>query len=54
MTNEQKLKNRKKRQILKVFVIIFGLATVGLSICSLIYKITPLYAIIAFVIEALL
>ena len=54
MTNDEKLKRRKKRQILKVFIIIFGLATLVLAICSLLYKISPIYAIITFLIEALL
>lgn len=54
MTNDEKLKRRKKRQILKVFIIIFGLATLVLTICSLLYKISPIYAIITFLIEALL
>ena len=48
MTNDEKLKRRKKRQILKVFIIIFGLATLVLAICSLLYKISPIYAIITF------
>ncbi len=54
MTNDERLKRRKKRQILKVFIIIFGLATLVLAICSLLYKISPIYAIITFLIEALL
>ena len=54
MTNEQKLKNRKKRQVLKVLIIIFGLATLVLAIYSLITKFSPIPAIITFVVEAVL
>ena len=54
MTNDEKLKVRKKRQILKVFIIVFGIATLGLAIYSLITKFTPVPAIITFVIEAVL
>ena len=54
MTNEEKIKIHKKRQILKVFIIIFGLLTLALAICSLIYKLNPIFACITFLVEAIL
>lgn len=54
MTNQEKEKAYKKRQILRILIIIFGLATLVLSIWSLVDKVTPIPALICFVIEAIL
>lgn len=54
MTNQEKEKAYKKRQILRILIIIFGLATLVLSIWSLVDKITPIPALICFLIEAIL
>ena len=40
MTNDQKISNLKKRKVLLVLIIIFGLLTLGFSIFSLITKFT--------------
>lgn len=54
MTNSEKEKAYKKRQILRMLIIIFGLATLVLSIWSLVDKVTPIPALICFLIEAAL
>lgn len=54
MTNDEKIKNVKKRKILKVLVIFFGLLTLILAIYSLVTKFTPIPALITFIIEAVI
>lgn len=54
MTNQEKEKAYKKRQILRILIIVFGLATLVLSIWSLVDKVTPIPALICFLIEAIL
>ena len=54
MTNDEKVKIMKKRGILYYLIIFFGLATLVLALYSLIDGFTPLPAIIAFFIEAML
>jgi len=54
MTNQEKEKAYKKRQVLRILIIIFGLATLVLSIWSLVDKVTPIPALICFIIEAIL
>lgn len=51
LTNDEKLKRVKQRNILRWLIIIFGLVTLGLAIYSLIVGVSPIYAIISFVIE---
>lgn len=53
ISNEEKIKRVKLRKILKVFIIIFGLATLVLSFFSLFNKISPVYAIVTFIIEVI-
>ena len=54
ISNDEKIKRVKIRKILKVFIIVFGLLTVLLAILSLIYKISPIFALITFIVEAIL
>ena len=54
MTNDQKISNLKKRKVLLVLIIIFGLLTLGLSIFSLITKFTFLPALGCFIVEYVL
>lgn len=54
MDNDEKIKIMKKRRILLYLIIFFGFATLILAILSLILKITPIPAVIVFVIEAIL
>ena len=51
LTNDEKIKRVKQRQILRYLIIIFGLLTLGLAIYSLVAEISPIYAIISFIIE---
>ena len=54
MTNDEKIKVIKKRRILYYLIIFFGLTTLVLALFSLVEKITPIPAIITFLIEAIL
>ena len=54
MTNSDKEKVYIKRKILRILIIVFGLATLVLSIWSLVDKVTPIPALICFLIEAIL
>ena len=54
MTNDEKLKRLRKRKVLYYLIILFGLATLVLAGFSLIKKITPIPALITFIIEVIL
>ena len=54
ISNEQNLKNYKKRKILWWLIIIFGVLTIILSFLSLLIKLGVGYALIAFIIMTLL
>ncbi len=54
MTNDEKVKVMKKRRVLYYLIIFFGVATLVLALFSLIEKISPIPAIITFLIEAIL
>lgn len=54
MTNDEKVKVMKKRRTLYYLIILFGVATLVLALFSLIEKISPIPAIITFLIEAIL
>lgn len=52
--NEEKIKRVRTRKILKGFIIFFGFLTLVLAIHSLITQFTPVFAVISFLIEAIL
>ncbi len=52
--NDEKLKRVKARKILKGLIIFFGFLTLILAIHSLLTGFTPVFAILAFLIEAVL
>jgi len=54
LSNDEKIKRLKIRKILWYLIIIFGVLTVVLSVCSLVFKINPIYGLICFILEALL
>ncbi len=54
ITNEEKYKRIKLRLVLWYLIIIFGLATITLSIFSLFMNLNPIYPLICFLIEALI
>lgn len=54
MTNDKKIENLKKRRVLLILIVIFGLLTLVFSIFSLITKFTFLPALACFIIEAFL
>lgn len=51
ITNEDKYNIAKKKIFLWYMIIVFGILTIVLSIISLVFKISPIYAIICFVLE---
>lgn len=54
ISNDEKIRRLKVRKILWYLIIIFGILTVVLSVCSLVFKINPIYGLICFILEALL
>ena len=54
LSNDEKALRYKKRKVLLYLIIVFGLATIVLSVLSIIIKISPVFALISFVIEAVL
>ena len=52
--NDINLKNYKKRKILRIFIIIFGILTIFLSVLSLTIKLGAGYALLAFVVMSIL
>lgn len=54
ITNDLKIKRVKQRKVLKYFIIFFGLITLILAVCSLVINISPIYALISFIIEMIL
>lgn len=54
ISNDEKIKRVKQRKILKYFIIFFGLLTLVLSIHSLATKFTPIFALLSFLVEAIL
>lgn len=53
-SNDKKVNIFKVRKLLRILIIIFGLATLILAIYSLVKKTTPLYALLSFIIEVVL
>lgn len=51
--NDEKIKIYRKRKLLRISTIIFTILTILFSLLSLIMKITPIPAVICFVIEIL-
>lgn len=52
--NDDLLQKYKTRKVLRLFIILFGILTIVLSILSLTIKLGPGYALIAFVIMTVL
>lgn len=54
ITNDEKLSRLKQRKILWYGIILFGFLTILLSIFSLFQQLSPLYALICFIVEVIL
>lgn len=54
LSNDQNIKNLKTRKMLRIWIIIFGILTIVLSILSLTVKLGFGYALVAFIIMSLL
>ena len=54
LTNDQNIKNLKKRKVLRYVIIVFGFLTIVLAILSLIIKLNFIFSLISFVIMTIL
>ncbi len=53
LTNDEKIRNVKLRKILKYIIMLLALLTIIFSVLSLWKNITPIFAIIFFIIEVI-
>ena len=53
LDNEEIYKKTKLSRILWYAIMLFGLSTIILAVCSLIFEISPIYCIITFILEAI-
>lgn len=53
LNNEEIYKKTKLSKILWYVIILFGLSTIILAVCSLVFEISPIYCIITFILEAI-
>ena len=54
LSNDENIKNLKKRKILRWFIIGFSIITIALSLLSLILQLNLIFPLIAFVITSVL
>ena len=54
LSNAEKESRYKKRKLLLTLIMIFGLTTIVLAVLSLTIKISPIFALISFLIESIL
>ena len=54
LSNDENIKNLKKRKILRWFIIGFSIITIVLSLMSLIFQVNLIFALIAFIITSIL
>lgn len=54
LTNDQNIKNLKKRKILRYLIILFGSITIVLAILALTIKLNFIFSLISFIIMTLL
>lgn len=53
LNNEEIYKKTKLSRILWYMIILLGLFTIILAVCSLVFGISPIYCIITFILEAI-
>lgn len=53
LDNEEIYKKTKLSRILWYAIMLFGLSTIILAVCSLVFEISPIYCIITFILEAI-
>lgn len=54
LTNDQNIKNLKKRKILRYFIIVFGITTIILAILALVIKLNFIFSLVSFIIMTIL
>lgn len=54
LTNDQNIKNLKKRKILRYLIMVFGFITIVLAILALVIKLSFIYSLITFVIMTII
>lgn len=53
LTNDEKIRNVQIRKVLKLLVILLALATIILAILTLWKDLSPIYCLIAFILEVI-
>lgn len=54
LTNDENIKNLKKREYLRIAIMIFSFATIVLSIANLFYDLSLIFALVTFFITVIL
>lgn len=54
ISNDENIKNLKKRKILRIIIIIFCLITIALAVSSLIFNISFIFPLLSFIITHIL
>lgn len=54
LTNDQNIKNLKKRKILRYLIIVFGILTIVLAILALIIKLNFIFSLLSFIVMTVL
>lgn len=54
LTNDENIKNLKKRKVLRYLIIVFGIITIVLAILALTIKLSFIFSLIAFIIMTML
>lgn len=54
LTNDENIKNLKKRKILRLLIILFAILTIVFSLLNLFFQVSLVFALIAFVVTTIL
>lgn len=54
ITNDENIKNLKKRKILRYFIILFAILTIVFSVLNLFFQVSLVFALVFFVITTIL
>lgn len=54
LTNDENIKNLKKRKILRILIILFAILTILFSLLNLFFQVSLIFALIAFLVTTIL
>lgn len=54
LTNDENIKNLKKRKVLRYFIILFAVLTIAFSLLNLFFQVSLVFALVSFVITTVL